>query len=489
VKFLKTIPALAGAAVLLSACADDVVQPMQPEVFLSESGSVTESLFSGTGRYLVDVGGRVDRFERQVTALGGTVALLHAPTRIAIVDGLDEQGAAALLATAAATQVVPDALAQLDILEQPVPVQADLANAETPSEAFFFPHQWHLHTIGAPAAWAAGRTGSPEVMVAILDTGIDHMHEDLVGLVDLERSASFVPSDDVLVDHFFPGTPYWIDMHYHGTHVAATVASNASAAAGVTSHTTLIGVKVCNVNGSCPNTSTIAGILHAVDVGAHVINMSLGGATLRAGSEGYMGFLNRVFNYANRSGVTVVVAAGNNASDLDRNYWWVGPANNREYVHFPSLFATYCDVANTLCVSATGPTAVTARDGNNRAVTWANIDAPANYTNFGRSAINVAAPGGRGVAGGGGAVMAACSTFSLHVPVCQQGGFVISISGTSMASPHVAGLAALLAEDYGRNPGRIRAAIQNSADDLGDPGVDPYYGKGRINVPRALGLN
>jgi len=430
------------------------------------------------------VAGRVDRFERQVTALGGTVAFLHAPTRIAIIDGLDEQGAAALLASDAATQVVPDALAQLDIPEHPEPMQGELTSAENPSEAFFFPHQWHLHTIEAPAAWAAGRTGSPEVRVAILDTGIDHMHEDLVGLVDVESSASFVPFDEQFVDFYFPGMPYWIDMHYHGTHVAATVASNASAAAGVTSRTTLIGVKVCNVNGSCPNTSTIAGILHAVEVGADVINMSLGGAMLRAGSEGYMGFLNRVFNYANRSGVTVVVAAGNNASDLDRNFWRIGG----DPIHFPSLFATYCDVANTLCVSATGPTAVTARDGEGRAIAWANIDAPANYTNFGRSAINVAAPGGRGIAGGGGAVMAACSTFSLHVPVCQQGGFVISISGTSMASPHVAGLAALLVEDYGRNPGRIRSAIQNSADDLGDPGVDPYYGKGRINVARALGI-
>lgn len=60
-----------------------------------------------------------------------------------------------------------------------------------------------------------------------------------------------------------------------------------------------------------------------------------------------------------------------------------------------------------------------------------------------------------------------------------------------MASPHVAGLAALLVEQYGRNPRAITAAIQNSADDVlefGKPGMDDYYGHGRINVARALGL-
>lgn len=69
--------------------------------------------------------------------------------------------------------------------------------------------------------------------------------------------------------------------------------------------------------------------------------------------------------------------------------------------------------------------------------------------------------------------------------------FTLGNLGTSMASPHVAGLAALLVEQYGRNPRAITAAIQNSADDVlefGKPGMDDYYGHGRINVARALGL-
>ncbi len=55
-----------------------------------------------------------------------------------------------------------------------------------------------------------------------------------------------------------------------------------------------------------------------------------------------------------------------------------------------------------------------------------------------------------------------------------------------MAAPHVTGLAALMVEDYGRRPGRIKTAIQQSADDLGQRGTDPYYGKGRINVANAV---
>jgi subtilisin family serine protease len=190
--------------------------------------------------------------------------------------------------------------------------------------------------------------------------------------------------------------------------------------------------------------------------------MSLGGGFSKAGNGRFVSLINRVFNYAKQKGMTIVVAAGNESTDLD---------------HVGNLYKTYCDAPHVVCVSATGPTNAT------NVGPWQNVDAFASYSNYGRSAISVAAPGGNASF-----VTAACSRTSLLYTVCATGNYVLGSNGTSMATPHVSGLAALLVEDFGRNPARIRAKIQQSADDLGQPGTDPYYGKGRINVKTALGL-
>jgi subtilisin family serine protease len=308
--------------------------------------------------------------------------------------------------------------------------------------------------------------------VAILDTGLGYTHLDLVGRVDLANSVSFVPSDDALVQANFPGAHLVADLHYHGTHVGATVASNALAAAGVTSGVTLIGVKVCRVinlgtpqvNATCPTSAVLAGILHAADVGAHVANMSLGGTFNRrdaSGDPSFIEIINSVFNYAREKNLTIVVAAGNAAIDLDHNR---------------NQYAVYCDSPHVICVSATGPTASGGVNGP-----WTNVDALASYSNYGRT-VEVAAPGGTSP----GLIWEACSTFSLVVPVCQTGTFVVGIGGTSMASPHTAGVAALIAEDVGRSPSKIRSKLLRTTDDLGQPGTDPFYGAGRINALRAI---
>jgi subtilisin family serine protease len=162
----------------------------------------------------------------------------------------------------------------------------------------------------------------------------------------------------------------------------------------------------------------------------------------------------------------MVVAAGNESRDLD---------------HDGNSFNMYCNAANVVCVSATGPYSAASITGP-----FSDVDAFAGSSNYGRSAISVAAPGGTGAA----RVWAACSKTSLLVPYCQYTDNVLGIGGTSMATPHVAGLAALIVEDVGHgHPSQVKTRLQNSADDLGARGVDPLYGHGRISVPNALGLH
>jgi subtilisin family serine protease len=141
------------------------------------------------------------------------------------------------------------------------------------------------------------------------------------------------------------------------------------------------------------------------------------------------------------------------------------------------LYKAYYNAPHVLCTSATGPTGASGVNGP-----WTDVDARAPYSNYG-AAVSVAAPGGTSP----GRVWAACSRRSLQVPVCQTGTFVVGLGGTSMAAPHVAGLAALVVENIGKKqPSQVRNRIMQNADDLGELGTDPIYGRGRINVLKTI---
>jgi subtilisin family serine protease len=479
---------LAAGLVVLAGCARDVTAPSAAPRAPSHSAAAALD-----GQYLVlfKANKVPGDFQAQVEAAGGTVTFAHAETGFATVAGLDAAGAARVGGLSSVAQVEADVGFTLDAPQASLEADAGEAASDAaqsvanPAIALRYSWQWNMRLIHANTAWAAGKLGSAGVTVAILDTGLDYDIPDLNGLVDLSRSTSLVASDNALRATYFPTRNPVTDFNGHGTNVASQVSSKAFALAGVTSRTTLIGVKVLDRQGNGNIGTSLSGILWAADHGANVANMSLGGGFSKVAAGPLVSIINRVVNYANRKGMLIVVSAGNDSEDLD---------------HDGNFMNTYCNVVHVVCVSAVGPQVVSA-----------NPDNVSYYTNFGRSAISVAAPGGNADAAHGFTVSAwpwgndIASWVWSYCPknriagltlagvpiltVCAAGNRLSGYIGTSQASPHVAGLAALLMAEYGTgNPAAIKARLTSSALDLGQTGTDPFYGRGRIDVARALGL-
>ncbi len=423
-----------------------------------------------------------------ISSLGGTVTAKWDDMGVAIVTGLSADA----LTSLRASDLVDDAggdriLNWLPGLRVGGSVSGDataLPNGD-PSQATYYKdgRQWGMRVIKADKAWAAGFQGTPTTRVAIVDTGIDYTHRETRGLVDMTASKSFSHlivseggvSVDAGIEPQYPGDEPFMDNHFHGTHVGATVASNNVSVAGVAPRTTLIAVKVLSMIGSGTFESVASGILHASGpANADVINMSLG-ANVDKNEEGVsalLKFMDRTIKKAEKDGAIVISAAGNDAIDLD-----VG-----------SIVSTPCE-QSTMCVSATGP------------LLQQNFDQPATYTNFGITAIEVAAPGGNATDNDAeyqteDLVIGACSSRSSEATLnaCRinaAGGphLYAWAAGTSMASPHVAGIAAQIKS---QNPTLsvkgIRDRILKTSDDVGVSGRDVYSNHGRINVARALGL-
>jgi subtilisin family serine protease len=478
-------------AALASACADDPSQPQYAKPQMSEAESPA-------GTYLIRFKKDIPAsFASDVAALGGEVIFAHAGAGVAAVAGLIPSAADALASKPGIDAVDGDTYVEL---EAPASVEIESADLtpESPANpaiaAFYGRQLWNLGQIEVPAAHTAGKKGSAAIKVGVLDTGLDYLHPDLVGRVDLGMSRSFLSAAE---NARVPAGAHLVaDLNYHGTHVGSTIVSNAYIGAGVSTDITLVGLKVCSpgtaangFRGSCPTSGTMAAILFAADNGLPIINMSLGGtfqrrdASARGGNgPAYMATLNSIFNYANKKGTVVVVSGGNSAIDMDTD------ANG---------YKTYCDAPHVVCVSATGPTAAglfaTAQYPRGIYLNIQNIDALASYSNFGGK-TTVAAPGGHAIP-----VWAACSGFTIHTGLtgCRTrfynnpnswSGSIVGLSGTSMAAPHTAGVLALIASHITTGAPQIKAVLTGTADDLGVAGPDPIYGNGRINARRALGL-
>src|SRR6266446_4886404 len=249
---------------------------------------------------------------------GGVVEGAYDQLGFAVVSGVSSDGAARLAKIPGVASVAPDVEFAIEGAGETEALAAGdpgIESAAAPQTASQFARQWNMRAIQADAAWAGGALGSSNVTVAILDTGIDYQWPDLVGRVDLSRSISLRPDEDA--------------------RLAAAVAAGFFPAS-------LLPLHPIAVFNTCSTAAVLNGIVYAVDHGADVINMSLGGGFPKNAAPGFVSVINRVFDYANRNGTLIVVAAGNAAADMDHN---------------GNVYIAYCNSPHVVCVSATGPTA------------------------------------------------------------------------------------------------------------------------------------
>jgi subtilisin family serine protease len=350
------------------------------------------------------------------------------------------------------------------------------ASAVNPADdRFYATLQFAPQAVDAPGAWALGYNGAG-VRVAVIDGGIFDAHPDLAGAIDVAASRSFVEGDVPGLGGCSPqafncdtGT-FW-----HGTHVAGIVGArdNATGVVGIAPGSTIVGVKALH-NGSGSFAAIINAILYAATDGrADIINMSLG-AEFDKKSEGAKELtkaLDKAVKFATGRGVLVVVAAGNSAINFDAA---------KELTVVPA------ESGDAIAVSSTGPMGF--------ALGATDFRRPSSFSNYGKSIVHVAAPGGDFALPGeefcvvaipGGAIGNPCWAFDMVLSTSRAG--YSWAAGTSMASPVVAGIAALMKQkDPGMNPSKLANKIAQSADDEGKPGRDEFYGRGFVNARRAV---
>jgi subtilisin family serine protease len=320
-----------------------------------------------------------------------------------------------------------------------------------------FGQQWSLHNTGpiasgflpdadidAPEAWNIF-TGNGNTVIAIVDTGVDYTHPDLAaniwtnpneiagnsldddnnGFVDDIRGYDFYNNDN---------DPY--DDHSHGTHaagIAAAVGNNGIGISGVNWNAQIMPVKILSGSGTGSIYELEKGLYYAADNGANIINMSLGGT---CGTS--WNIVQDAIDYAVNKKILLVAAAGNYSHLYD-------------YIFCPA-----------------------AMDGVMAVAATTTLDLRASYSQYGPQ-MDIGAPGGNG------------SPAANNIYSTLPGGGYGTKYGTSMAAPHVAGLAALL-WDYTPTLYHtdVESIIEATADDIAPAGWDQYTGAGRINAHTAM---
>ncbi|MCA9178510.1 MAG: S8 family serine peptidase [Planctomycetales bacterium] len=356
--------------------------------------------------------------ELSLSLAAGEYFVLISPYRRAVSDyrlTLSTTGSTTPTAPPTDPDTNPDA--PTNPADPPSDPPANDSPTEFPAVAYYGgANEWNLNAINAPEVWAQGYTGQG-VTVAVVDTGVDLEHSDLVS--NLWVNAGEIAGNGIDDDHngyvddvhgwdFANGDNRPDDTNGHGTHVAGTIAAaaNGFGATGVAPGATVMPVQVLGSDGSGSSLSVAEGIRYAARNGADIINLSLGG--------GYSSQILAAIRYAEQLGVVVIAAAGNESSGVPG---------------YPARFSA----------SLTNVISVGAHDSRNTLANFSNRVG-------GSGAVQVDAPG-----------VGVYSTFS--------GNRYGRLSGTSMATPHVAGVAALvLSANSSLSPSSVRSLIVAGAD-------------------------
>ncbi|UVJ39421.1 S8 family serine peptidase [Arthrobacter sp. CJ23] len=366
--------------------------------------------------------------------------------------------------------------------------------------------QWDMDQIQAPAARAING-GSASVVVGDIDTGLDYTHPDLAPNVDFSKSVSCVggvPNQDPAA---------WMDANGHGTHTAGTIAAakNGIGMVGVAPNVKIAGIKAGNDDGFFFPEAVICAFMWAGTNGIQVTNNSyfadpwLFNCKNDPGQRAIWEAERRAIRFAQQSGTTVVAAEGNQSDDL---------AHPTQDVTSPDDTTPVTrDISNACAVvpvEVPGVIGVTA-NGNKQFKSY--------YSSYGVGTASVVAPGGdrrlqvtpAAVNGRVLSTWPSASPCPAALTVVDAGATYCYLQGTSMASPHVAGVAALVVSTGVSSPGTVASRINNTADNLACPvdmsvyapfpavdngapqvcqggaGYNGFNGHGQVNALRAIG--
>jgi len=374
--------------------------------------------------------------------------------------------------------------------------------------------QWDMAQIHAPDAHAI-TGGSPSVLVGDIDTGLDYTHPDLAPNVDSADSANCVSGAPV------PGAAAAMDDNGHGTHTAGTIAAaaNGIGIVGVAPNVHIAGIKAGNADGFFFPEAVVCAFMWAGAHGFDVTNNSYFADPYYfncrndAAQRAIWLAESRAIRYAQTQGVSVVAALGNFSDDL---------AHPTQDTQSPDDTTPVTRDVNNGCIVI--PTEVpgvigVSSDGNVQQDGGGFLKSF--YSNYGLGVADVVAPGGDSLFGRTAAAVngRVLSTYpAALIGTCTRkvidpsGATYCYLQGTSMASPHVAGVAALVASVYGRlSPGAVAAFVQGTADAqpcplslppgydgfvsvangapqvcTGAAAMNSWYGHGQVNALRAI---